>query len=526
MSRKSIWFLASFSAVALTALILVQLVWIQDGIEVQERQFDQLITQSLNEIIGKLENYETLNYLEDELEQEQLVSTPSINPDPPESQVFSQKTYGLGSEEDSSFFFYNNQGYRSRQELDLLSGDTMVLLNGSSLYDINRSPSHSRTIISQSDLVSNYERLYANKRVFVERVFNKMVRYEGTIESRLPQIMLDTIIQKEISGLGINLQYEYGVKTALGQHTLESNGFDPYTEEKKYTSLLYPEDMITSPNFLVVYFLGQRNYIFKSVSLMAGLSLILIFLLLIVSFIAIYIIVRQKKLSEIKNDFVNNMTHELKTPISTISLASQMLSDSSLSPESKNLDQISGLIKEESKRLGLQVEKVLQMSIFDQGKMKLKVREIEIDTLLTKIIDSFSLQFQQRMAEVSLDLQAGNRTILGDEDHLSNVFSNLCDNALKYSPDNPIIHIQSRIEKKGITISIKDHGIGMTKEHRKKIFEKFYRVPQGNIHNVKGFGLGLSYVKKIIDEHQGRIVVESELKKGSEFTVFLPFNPN
>ncbi len=399
----------------------------------------------------------------------------------------------------------------------------MVLLPRTSLYDDNRSPSHSRTLISQADLIRNYKQIFANKRVFVERVFNKMVSFEGPIETRVPKVLLDTLLQNEINSLDILLPYEYAVKTLQG-YSLQSKSFDISSTEKTYTSLLFPQDLITTPNFLVIYFIGQKNYIFKSVSLMAGISLVLIFLLLIISFITIYVIFRQKKLSEIKNDFVSNMTHELKTPISTISLASQMLSDQSISVNTESLDRISSLIREESKSLGVQVEKVLQMSIFDQGKMRLKNKQIDIDQLINRVVDSFSLQFQQEKATTELHLNAEHNTVDGDEVHLSNIISNLLDNALKYSSDDPRITITSRSGRNGISIKITDNGIGMSKDQRKRVFEKFYRVPQGNIHTVKGFGLGLSYVKKIVDEHHGKISVDSELKKGSEFSLFLPYN--
>lgn len=525
MSRKSIWFLASVAAIAIIALIVVQFFWINRAIEVQERQFDQLVDQSMKQIISKLEEYETVRYLEEELEKDEYkdpISSSNFSTNPSADQRIS---YGLGGEEDSILLFEDIEQFRASNQLDLLSGDTMVFIPGSSLYDINRSPSHSRSVISQTDLISKYEHAnMSNMRVYVERVFNRMVRYDLSIESRLPRIMLDTVIQSEMNILSLNLPYEYAVKTADEKYSLESKGFNKDRQEKRYVGLLYPQDLITTPNFLELYFTGQKGYIFSSVRLLAAFSMVLILLLLIISFIAIYVIVRQKRLSEIKSDFVNNMTHELKTPISTISLASQMLGDPSIPDDSKNLEQISGLIREESKRLAIQVEKVLQMSIFDQGQMKLKHNHINIDELITKVVDTFHLQLKQNDAEAILNLNSQNKTIQGDEIHLTNVFYNLLDNALKYSIDKPIITITSKSSGNGLTIKINDNGIGMSNDNKKHIFEKFYRVPTGNVHNVKGFGLGLSYVKKIIDEHHGKIAVDSEIKKGTEFTIFLPYN--
>ena len=256
---------------------------------------------------------------------------------------------------------------------------------------------------------------------------------------------------------------------------------------------------------------------------MAAASLLLTLALLVVSLITILVIFRQKKLSEIKNDFINNMTHELKTPISTISLASQMIEDSSVPMDEKTLAHVSGLIRDESRRLGNQVEKVLQMSIFDEGKIDLKLKPININELVNQVVGKMSLQIQQLGAKTELDLDQAAAPVLADEIHLTNVVYNLMDNALKYSGESPDIRITTRNKKSGIEFIISDKGIGITKENQKRIFEKFYRVPTGNIHNVKGFGLGLSYVKKIIDDHEGSIKVDSELQKGTSFIVFLPY---
>lgn len=516
--------LASFAAIALIALIVVQFAWINGAIGVQERQFDQLINQSITQIVSKLEEYEILRYLEEELAEDTAGEIPPRSAKHINPTTKAGISYGLGEDEGNTLLFDDIEPYRTINQLDLLSGDTLVFLHGTSLYDINRSPSHTRSIISKADLVGNYEQLYANKRVYLESVFNSMIRYEGTIESRLPQMELDTVIQSEINLLQLNLPYEYSVKTARGNYSLSSKGFNSETPDKKYVGLLYPQDLITTPNFLVLYFTGQRSYIFRSVSLMAEVSLILIFLLLILSFISTYVIIRQKKLSEIKNDFVNNMTHELKTPISTISLASQMLADSTIPNNSEKLSHISGLIGDESKRLAIQVEKVLQMSILDQGQMKLKHNKLDIDQMLTKVVETFGLQLQQKNAKTILNLNSLNISIEGDNVHLTNVFYNLLDNALKYSKDEPIINISSKTVRQGVIIKIRDNGIGISKDHKKRIFEKFFRVPTGNIHNIKGFGLGLSYVKKIIDEHHGKVSVDSEINKGSEFTIFLPYH--
>ena len=254
-----------------------------------------------------------------------------------------------------------------------------------------------------------------------------------------------------------------------------------------------------------------------------GTSSIILTLVIILSFLlTILIIFRQKRLSEIKNDFVSNMTHELKTPISTISLASQMLNDETIPAESKNIDNISRIIRDESKRLGYQVEKVLQMAIFDQGRIKLKKKKTDINELIHNVITNFTLQIENKNGVIEEDYSANKAVINIDNVHFTNMISNLVDNAIKYSGKEPAISVSTLNRNEKLIVLVKDSGIGIKKEDQRKIFEKFYRVPTGNIHNVKGFGLGLSYVKRIVEEHLGSVSVKSEPGMGTEFEISFP----
>jgi two-component system, OmpR family, phosphate regulon sensor histidine kinase PhoR len=218
------------------------------------------------------------------------------------------------------------------------------------------------------------------------------------------------------------------------------------------------------------------------------------------------------------------MTHELKTPISTISLASQMLHDNSISNTPRTIEHVSNVILQESKRLSFQVEKVLQMAVFNEGRLKLKFKEVHLNNLITNVILNFELRVKSKDGTLDSIIAAENDQIKGDEVHITNVIFNLLDNAMKYSKGQPAIEVKTENKNDFVVVSVKDNGIGIAKEHQDQIFERFYRVPTGNVHDVKGFGLGLSYVKKIIDSHQGKIKVESTLNKGTKFMIYFPLN--
>jgi two-component system phosphate regulon sensor histidine kinase PhoR len=224
----------------------------------------------------------------------------------------------------------------------------------------------------------------------------------------------------------------------------------------------------------------------------------------------------------IKNDFINNMTHELKTPISTISLASQMLQDGTVSNTQKTIEHLSTVINQESKRLSFQVEKVLQMAVFNEGRLKLKFKEFDVNNMIRSVISNFELRVKSKNGTLETEINAEHPLIKGDEVHITNVIFNLLDNAMKYSKEIPEIKVSTENKKGFIVISVQDKGIGISKEHHTQIFDRFYRVPTGNIHNVKGFGLGLSYVKKIVDSHNGTIKVESVIHKGTKFSILFP----
>jgi two-component system phosphate regulon sensor histidine kinase PhoR len=374
---------------------------------------------------------------------------------------------------------------------------------------------------------SNFEKASSQSELLKD-VFFDLVFHQRSVADRIDRYVLDSLLKQEIAARGIRIPFEYGVCVDVGSDSAEHFLFSSapgYQEERLhegYRAALFPNDLFSKNNFLYVYFPDQQGYLFRELGLTLASSGVLVLVMAVCFYIAVSTIIRQKKLSDIKNDFINNMTHEFKTPVSTISLATEMLQDDTVAASPTMLKRYLGIIRDENRRMGQQVEKVLQAAQFDRGEVKLKLGEVHLHDVIEKVLTNLSPQIEAKQGEVTLDLEAEQPVVEADEVHLTNLVYNLLDNANKYSPEPPRITLHTEDAPGGLLLRVSDHGIGMNREALKNIFEKFYRVPTGNLHNVKGFGLGLSYVKQIIDEHHGTIQVESQPGRGSTFEVFLP----
>jgi len=363
------------------------------------------------------------------------------------------------------------------------------------------------------------------------------------IEDIAPET-LDRFVKNEFQNRGIDIRYDYGLysnKTRSfsilnGQYAVEyedapmssevelsDQGENQSLYRSKYSINLFPNES-ELPGQLKVYFPNKTRYLWSSSWISILSSLIFTGLILFCFIYTINVILFQKKVSEMKTDFINNMTHEFKTPIATISLAADSIKSPKVNGNIDKVNRFANIIKQENKRMLGQVEKVLQMAQIDKSEFQLKISEIDVHTLVKNAAEHSRLKVNKRDGNIEVDLGAEKSVIRADQNHISNVIHNLLDNAEKYSSEAPQIKIKTENVSNGINIIISDKGIGMTKEALKSIFEKFYRVHTGNLHNVKGFGLGLSYVKASVNAHQGRINVESEPGNGSTFTIFLPFS--
>lgn len=512
MSRKMLITLIVFMVLVLSGLILVQTKMIKTASDIREEQFNQLVKNALVRIAGQLDNYELV-----------LAKRSALN---------NQLQNELSAKDRFSVFPKNNQGQGS------LSFNKNNSKNGfdrefGGEVEIN---------ISENGIVTKTERFFGieslvdfNKQMEMLRERNlrdlnwykevKVYLEERTIQERIDTVFLKEVMAITFAETGIGLEYKYAVKNSnLGKDRIIFGEVDYNPGKKKvYAQALFQNDLYgAKPNYLYVYFPKRSGYLLRETGFTIIPTVILTAFLIAIFVYTIMVIFRQKKLSMIKNDFINNMTHELKTPISTISLASQMLEDGSIANTPQTIEHISRVISQETKRLSYQVEKVLQMAVFNEGKLKFKFKGFDVNKMIETVAANFELRVKNKNGTLITEKLAEKSIINGDEVHITNVIFNLLDNAVKYSKEVPEIKLTTENIDNQVVISVQDKGIGISKEHHAQIFDRFYRVPTGNIHNVKGFGLGLSYVKKIVDSHNAKIKVESALNKGTKFTIFFP----
>jgi len=345
------------------------------------------------------------------------------------------------------------------------------------------------------------------------------------LSERIEKDKLEQILKNSFSDKDISLPFEFAVQSSHNDtlhYPLESEGFTNKFQGTHYRTSLFPNDVFQKPEFLLVYFPDKQSHVLKSLSLVMIGSVFFTLIIILSSGLSIYVMIRQKKVSDIKTDFINNMTHEFKTPIATISIAADSINNPRVLHEPDTIRDFTRIIKEENNRMNSRVEQVLQMALLDNKDFRLKKVTVDMHYLIEKAVSHFRLQIEKRNGTIILDLSAGNAMAEVDEDHMRNVLMNLLDNANKYSGVIPEIKVFSFNRSGRFYFGVEDKGIGMNQETQRKIFDKFFRITTGNIHNIKGFGLGLSYVKAIVLAHQGSIQVTSEPGKGSRFEINLP----
>lgn len=505
MKKQTIWILAIVMAIAFLGLLCIQIFYMKNIVEIRYEQFAQGVRQSLVAVSQHLEQDEARHYLEDDVNNVEMMN-----------QYLGDNSQ-LGG---IKYSFTTSTGLEA--DLTIKGG----------ISEINNLKTSSGLGAHYNKLQDTYRNRYLYQRDMLDDVILNIMTKSSKrpITERADSMRVSRYLRQELDTLGLKVPFEFAVSNHAGTLMFKSSGYQTnnHDRDNMFVQALFPNDVNGANNFLKVYFPTKSDYIFSSISFMVP-AFAFTFILLIIFVYTIIVAFRQKKLTEMKNDFINNMTHEFKTPISSISLAAQMLNDQSVRKSPAMLQQISTVITDETKRLRFQVEKVLQMSMFDRQKATLRLEDVDANAAIFNIVNTFKLKVEKYGGTISANLDAMDAIVNVDEMHFTNVIFNLLDNAVKYrSEERPMsLVVTSRdLDEERLEITIADNGIGIRRDDLKKVFEKFYRVSTGNRHDVKGFGLGLAYVKKMIDELGGTITVESEFNVGTKFIIILPLSKN
>ena len=512
MKKSTIWIIAIVMGLSFIGLLFLQISYIEEMTKMKKEQFDESVNRSLYQASRNLEMNETLRYLEKDVKQTERKAfhQDSVMVDGLDGTIKQSHQFAVAADDGTVYSSFELKTFAIKPAN---VPKAMILRT-----DKNSISEASKSL---QEIVRN--RYVYQKALLDEVVYNILyTASDKPLKERINFKLLDQDIRAELMNNGVNIPYHFRVLTADGREIYRCPDYSEEGEEYTYKQTLFRNDPSPKMGVVMIHFPDMNSYIFSSVRFMIP-AMVFTIVLLITFIFTIVVIFRQKRYNEIKNDFINNMTHELKTPISSISLAAQMLNDESVTKSPSMLQHLGGVINDESKRLRFLVEKVLQMSMFDRKQATFKKKELDLNELLETITSSFSLRVEHTGGKIYTEIEAVDSAIFVDEVHFQNAITNLMDNAVKYrKPEQPLdIYIRTWNEKGHLCFSIRDTGLGIKKENVKKIFDKFYRVHTGNVHDVKGFGLGLAYVKKIINLHDGEIKCESELGKGTTFTGML-----
>ena len=513
MKKSTIWIIATIMGLSFLGLLILQISYIEEMAKMKKEQFDESVYRSLYQVSRNLEMNETQRYLMKDVQQTErkAFKQDSVTVDGLDGTVRQSHQFAVAADDGTVYSSFELKTFAIKPAN---VPKAMILRT-----DKNSISEASKSL---QEIVRNR---YVYQKALLDEVVYKMLytASDKPLKERINFKVLDRDIKVELMNNGINIPYHFRVETADGREVYRCPDYSEEGEGYTYKQTLFNNDTSPKMGVVKIHFPNMSAYIFSSVRFMIP-AVVFTVVLLITFIFTIYIIFRQKRYTEIKNDFINNMTHELKTPISSISLAAQMLNDDAVNKTPAMLKHLGGVVNDESKRLRFLVEKVLQMSMFDKQSVSFKKKELDLNELLEQTSATFNLRVGHTGGKITTEIEAVDSAIFVDEVHFTNAITNLLDNAVKYrKPDQPVnIHIRTWNEGEHLCFSIKDDGQGIKKENVKKVFDKFYRVHTGNVHDVKGFGLGLAYVKEIINLHEGEIKCESELGKGTKFTVTLP----
>ena len=507
--KKIFWItLITLFSLAAASLLVVQYVQMRRTVEVSDNLFNISVNNVMDDMIEQLNRLKVEDYI-GQNDRYKLLKFKRIEELNNRMLDVVKRNYNV---------FYDttlvNVGTTMIDSVLLLQGVTVSAADSDAIAQYN-------TLLATRDRLLNSPEFYNQ---FVTDISEYVVDNILTSNS-FNYILLDSLIVNKLMVNGVDIAPYVGVYDLTNDKFLYCNkeGMEKKLSQSPYKYRFHPDGMM-SPNeyFILLQFPLSSLLLKENSTIYFVLSLILVLLILILFFLSMRAFFRKEKLDEMKNDFINNMTHEIKTPIATIGLACEMLQDPNIGSDPESNKTYIGIIGDENRRMRMLVETILQSSKMSSKNFQLNLKEIDLNNTIENVAANFKLQISSRQGELKCNLDASPSIILGDELHITNMIYNLIDNAIKYSVNQLEINISTRIEGDNILLSVSDHGLGISKEDQKHIFEKFYRVSTGNIHNVKGFGIGLSYVHQVVALHKGTITVDSTLGEGTTFTVTLP----
>ena len=525
--------------VALLGLIFIQFYWIDNALDVKEAEFNQKVYIVMHNVVNDLERKEALEKFRQHQLGKQMIHHHMMKR---KHELIRKKRKLMKNISNSASLRLPhknpNKNYITITDYNTPDSSTRIFrkeiisgnFRGSQVHIDIKEGGSSFVMIDNEEIPYEFDSLIDmkidQKTAVIDEILFDLSEIDKPmkIEDRLSKSALDSMIKLRLDEVMINTKMDFGVFDYFGNsvESIGGEGKKDLLKQSVYKARLFPNDFFGEQFFLSLNFPNRNQYLWKS--MWFTLSISTLFLLLIIGTFTytINVIQNQKQLSMIKSDFINNMTHELKTPISTISLACEALNDEQVSSDVARKSKFLNMIAQENKRLAGLVDNVLKSSIWDKSDFRMKFEEMDMHDIIKDAVDSMEIKIIQKEGEIHQNLKAVSSTIEGDVVHLSNILNNLLDNAIKYSTDPPQITICTSIKDDMLALEVADRGVGISKDHQKKIFDKFYRIPMGNVHNVKGFGLGLNYAFNVIKNHNGLIEVKSSLGKGSTFIIKLP----
>jgi two-component system phosphate regulon sensor histidine kinase PhoR len=543
MNRKKFTGLILMMLLSIIGIIWVQIVWIRNAVGIMNEGFNNAVSQSLINTANTIESSRKMNFFNNFMPIEPLsfsnstddvtgylsIGTYSSTPGNKLSLRITNQSVTGGI--DTGKVTTVNKSYTITNDNSIVSDSVTYVVSSpdkSGKLNIIRKgddfTTNSRASYIRQNEFLNWVKKRSNEfQNMSNQMVNEIYQWEKTLE--LDNKEIDYTLKQTLAFSGIQTPYEYAIiKNGVVQDGTYKKSQKSDFLKSKYVVRLFPDNIIRQDLILSVIFPERTNYVLGSMVWILGGSMLFSLFILATFALSLYFIIRQKKISEMKSDFINNMTHEFKTPIATISLAADTITNSKVINDETSIRHFIGMIKKENSRMNKKVETILQIASLDKKEIEFRYENVSIHTIIEHAVETIEIQVHQRNGIINLDLNAEDPFIFGDSEHLTNLVNNLLDNAIKYSPELPEITIITKNCEKGIILSVEDKGIGMTKAVQSKIFERFYRQSSGNVHDVKGFGLGLNYARSIIEAHKGSISVFSEPGKGSRFEIFLPFN--